>query len=88
VNRAGVDEDAVREATAAVEAAGGAAGFLAAVADEVAARGLRYATLGELPLDLRLPLEMAVDEVHEGEAVSPEPEWRDAEAPALLQNAN
>jgi hypothetical protein len=88
VSRAGVSADAVRDATAAVAAAGGAAAFLATVAEQVAARGLRYATLGDLPLDLRLPLEMSVDEVHEGVEVGRQPEWRDARAPELLQEAN
>jgi hypothetical protein len=88
VSRAGQGADAVRDATAALASAGGGAAFLAAVADQVVERGLRYATLGELPLDLRLPLEMAVDEVHEGAEVARQPEWLDARAPELLQEAN
>jgi len=86
VSRPGVEGIAVQKATAAIESAGGAAGFLVVVAEQVAGRGLRYATLGELPLELRLPLEMAVDEVCEEmqvrESMAPEPAWRGAEASA------
>jgi hypothetical protein len=90
VSRAGFAVAAVRKATEAVESAGGAEGFLALVAQEVSARGLRYAPLGELPLELRLPLEIAVDEMLErsalgGAAVLPEREWRETEAPAMTQ---
>jgi hypothetical protein len=87
VSRAGVDASAVRRATAAIECAGAPEGFLAVVAEQVARRGLRYATLGELPLDLRLPLEMAVDEVQECAVLRPEPEWQEAETSATLQGA-
>jgi hypothetical protein len=92
VSRAGVESAAVRKAAADIGFAGGPQGFLLGVADQIAGRGLRYATLGELPLDLRLPLEIAVDEVHEGagesEAAVPQPAWRDVEAPVTLQGAS
>jgi hypothetical protein len=80
---------AVRRATAAIESAGGAAAFLAHAPAETRARGFRYAALGELPSALRLPLEIAADEVHERQTIEDVPaildrEWAEAEALSSL----
>ncbi|MGE0158154.1 MAG: hypothetical protein AB7T31_02010 [Gemmatimonadales bacterium] len=76
---------AVLAAKASVEAAGGGHAFLAAAAADAGRRGLRYATVAELPRTLRLALEIAVDEAHERGALVVDPallehEWRDAHA--------
>jgi hypothetical protein len=95
VSRPGVEAAAIGKAAAAIGFAGGPEGFLRGVADQVVGRGLRYATLGELPLDLRLPLQIAADEVYEAyepalesDAAFSQTVRRDVEVSVMFQGAN
>jgi hypothetical protein len=78
----------IREAVDAIARGGGAGAFLASAPAEAARRGLRYATVGELPVALRLALQIAADEVHEAALVADpallEREWQEADELAAL----
>jgi hypothetical protein len=91
-NAGGAGKRQVMDAVKRIDRARTAEGFLASAEDQARQMGLGYRDVWDMPLELRLAMEMAAHEdaerrALEGELVELERHWREAEELAAIADA-